>query len=385
VSQPVSSLAQPPANPLPADLELPVTLADTRIATPAVVVDLDILGGNITRMAAVARRVGVALRPHIKSHKSIEIAHRQLAAGSTGVCVATVGEAEVMWAGGIRDITLAYPVWGAAKLARLRDIVTDGAITLVTDSVEVAEGYHRLAVEAGRDVPVLVEIDTGMHRVGVPTGQVVEVARRIAGLPGIHFNGILTHAGHAHDVVTQPQIAAVARDEARQMAAAREALEAAGLPVAVVSAGSTLTAPYLSAADGITEIRPGTYVYNDLRTLGCYACAPDQLAATVLTTVVSVGDGRAVLDAGSKTLTTSRTEHHGFGYPDRIPEARIVRLSEEHAVLQVPDGTRPSVGDRLRMLPIHVCVWMDLQREVYGISGDKIVSRVTVDAMRRSL
>jgi D-serine deaminase-like pyridoxal phosphate-dependent protein len=319
------------------------------------------------------------------SHKSVEIAHRQLAAGAIGVCVATVGEAEVMWVGGIDDVTLAYPIWGEAKLGRLREIAAAGAITMVTDSVEIAQGYSKLAAEVGRDLRVLLEIDTGMHRVGVPPAQAGEVAQRIAGLPGLTFTGILTHAGHAHDAVTQPEIAAVARDEARQLASAREAIKATGLSVDVVSAGSSLTAPYLSAADGITEIRPGTYILNDLRTISCFACAPDQLAATMLTTVVSIGDGRAVLDAGSKTLTTAKIDTHGYGYPCEIPDAQIVRLSEEHAVLQVPDTARLSVGDRLQMLPIHICVWMDLQTEVYGISRGQIVCRISVDAMRRSI
>jgi D-serine deaminase-like pyridoxal phosphate-dependent protein len=225
---------------------------------------------------------------------------------------------------------------------------------MVTDSVEIAEGYSRLAAEVGRDLRVLLEIDTGMHRVGVEPARAADVAHQIAALPGLVFTGLLTHAGHAHDMGTQRDIAAVARDEARQLVSAREAVEARGLPVDVVSAGSSLTAPYLDAADGITEMRPGTYILNDLRTLSCYSCAPDQLAATMLTTVVSVGAVRAVLDAGSKTLTTTKTDSHGYGYPREIPDAQIVRLSEEHGVLQLPDTVHLSVGDRLQMLPIHV-------------------------------
>ncbi|HEY0472714.1 MAG TPA: alanine racemase [Kribbella sp.] len=385
VLDPSQRRLRPPAMPVAADVDLPLAFTDPRLATPALVVDLEVLEANVLRMAAIADHGGLALRPHVKSHKSVEIAHRQVAAGATGICVASVGEAEVMWAGGLDDITLAYPTWGEAKLDRLADLVAAGAITLVTDSIEVAEGYSRLATRAGVDIRVLVEVDTGMHRVGVPPAMTVELALAIARLPGLSFGGILTHAGHAHDVVTQPEIASVARYEARQMGLAREALEQAGLTVEVVSAGSTLTAPYLNADDGITEIRPGTYVLNDLRTLGCYACTADQIAATVLTTVVSVGEGRVVLDAGSKTLTTARTSQHGYGHPDRMPDAGITRLSEEHAVLEVRDHARLSVGDRLRILPIHICVCMDLQREVYGVSGDRIVSRITVDAMRRSL
>lgn len=264
-------------------------------------------------------------------------------------------------------------------------MVAAGVLTMVTDSYEIAEGYSRLAVDAGHDIPVLLEIDTGMHRVGIPPEHAGTLGSSIAALPGLQVVGLLTHAGHAHDVHTQPEIAAVARNEARLLADARYHAEQAGLEITVVSAGSTLTAPYLTAADGITEIRPGTYILNDLRTVTCYACTPDQLAASMLTTVVSVGPGRAVFDAGNKTLTPTRIEQHGFGYPREIPDARVSRLSEEHGVLQLPDDEHLCVGDRVRMLPIHICVWMDLQHEVYGVAGSQIVSRISVDAMRRSI
>jgi D-serine deaminase-like pyridoxal phosphate-dependent protein len=373
------------ALPLDPAIDLPIALDDPCLATPALLVDLDVLDGNVRRMAALSRRAGVAVRPHVKSHKSLAIADQQLRAGAVGLCVATVGEAETFFAGGITDLTLAYPIFGESKLRRLRDMVAAGALTMVADSFEIAEGYSRLAADAGHDIPVLLEIDTGMHRVGIPPEHAGTLGTSIAGLPGLQVVGLITHAGHAHDALTQPAIAAVARDEARLLADARQHAERAGLEITVVSAGSTLTAPYLTAADGITEIRPGTYILNDLRTLTCYACTPDQIAATMLTTVVSAGPGRAVLDAGSKTLTPTRLEQHGFGYPREIPDARISRLSEEHGVLQLPDTEQLCVGDRVRMLPIHICVWMDLQHEVYGVSGGQIVNRISVDAMRRSI
>jgi D-serine deaminase-like pyridoxal phosphate-dependent protein len=382
-----STLVRPAraAVPLDPSVPLPVPLDDPRLATPALLIDLDVLDSNVARMAALAGRAGVALRPHAKSHKSLAIAGRQLAAGAVGLCVATVGEAETFFAGGIVDLTLAYPIHGDAKLRRLRPLVAAGALTMVTDSIEIAEGYSRLAVDAGEDIPVLLEIDTGMHRVGIPPGRAGTLGSQVAALPGLEVVGLLTHAGHAHDVLTQPEIAAIARDEARLLADARDHAERAGLQITVVSAGSSLTAPYLTAADGITEIRPGTYVLNDLRTITCYACTADQIAASMLTTMVSVGPGRAVFDAGNKTLTPTRIEQHGYGYPREIPDARVGRLSEEHGVLQLPDTEQLVVGDRVRMLPVHICAWMDLQREVYGVRGGEIVSRITVDAMRRSI
>jgi len=165
----------------------------------------------------------------------------------------------------------------------------------------------------------------------------------------------------------------------------RASLERAGHEVAVVSAGSTLTARYLSAADGITEIRPGTYVYNDLRTLSCWACTPEEIAATMLATVVSADGERVTIDAGSKTLTTTTAPDYGSGHLAGRPDSAFTRVSEEHGVLSVPGSPVLRVGDRVRILPVHACVWSDLQPEVYGIRQGQLTERIRVDAFRTSL
>jgi D-serine deaminase-like pyridoxal phosphate-dependent protein len=215
---------------------------------------------------------------------------------------------------------------------------------------------------------------------------VPELAGLAAKSPGLEFAGILTHAGHAHDAVGQLGIEQVARAEALLMGDVRADLEQAGHEVGVVSAGSSLTARYLTAADGITEIRPGTYIYNDLRTLGCWSCTAEGIAASMLATVVSVGDGgtRVTVDAGSKTLTTTMDPVYGHGHLAGRPDATVARLSEEHGVLTVT-GPPPAVGDVVRILPVHVCVWSDLQPEVYGTRHGEIVERISVDAFRHSL
>ena len=372
--------------PLAPDAPLPLLLDDERLDTPAVLVDLDIADDNIRRFARYAERAGVVLRPHAKSHKSPAMAARQVAAGAVGLCAATASEAAALVATGTTDVTVAYPLVGTRKLDRLLPALADARVTLTSDSDVVTEGYGRLAARAGRPLEVLVEVDTGMHRAGVPAAVVLDLARGIERTPGLEFAGILTHAGHAHDVDGPGGLAEVARSEAAVMGGLRADLEAAGLPPRVVSAGSTLTAPYLDSGDGITELRPGTYVYNDLRTLACWACTPDSLAASVLTTVVSRSGGRVTVDAGSKTLTTTQDPQVGQGHVLGAPQVRVARLSEEHGVLAVPDGG-PSyaVGDRLRLLPVHVCVWMDLQPEVYGTRGGQVVERLDVAAMRHSL
>jgi D-serine deaminase-like pyridoxal phosphate-dependent protein len=225
-----------------------------------------------------------------------------------------------------------------------------------------------------------------MHRVGAAPRDVVRLATEVARDRWLDFAGVLTHAGDSHDAPDEPGIEEVARREAAVMGSVRAELEASGLDVPVVSAGSTITAPYLSAADGITEIRPGTYVYNDLRTLERHACTPDALAARALATVVSADGPRVTIDAGAKTLTTSAMPGYGQGHLRGRPRAAFTRLSEEHGVLNVADDGPPlRVGDRVEVLPVHVCVWMDLQAEVYGVRGRQVTERITVDAMRHSL
>jgi len=364
---------------------LPASLNDPLLDTPCLLIDLDILAANVSRMAALARRSRVHLRPHAKTHKSVRVARMQLEAGATGICVATVGEAEVMRAAGIEDILIAYNIVGEAKLARLLPLCADGGITLTADSLDVAEGYSRMAAAAGRTLPVLLEIDSGMHRTGIAPQLAGKLGTKIAALAGVELIGILTHAGHAHDVTAQPDIEAVARHEAAAMGRARDELDSNGIPVQVVSAGSTITAPYLSADDGITEIRPGTYVFNDLRTLEMYACTPDQIAATILATVVSVWPDRVVLDAGNKTLTMTSTQQHGFGKIKNRPDSSFVRLSEEHGVATLGTGDCVlRVGDRVQVLPIHICVCVDLQQQAYGVTQGQIAELITIDAARRS-
>jgi len=371
--------------PLDADAELPLPIGDWMLDTPAMLVDLDVAEANIARMASFAARSGVSLRPHVKTHKSVAMARRQLAAGASGLCVATVGEAVVLAAAGLGDLTLAYPVAGTRKLSRLAEAFRLADLTLVADSVEILDGYITLARTVARPIDVLVEVDTGMHRVGASPDRVTVLARHIERSSRLRFRGILTHAGHAHDEAGQLGIERVARQEAAIMGDVRSDLERAGHQVAVVSAGSTLTARYLGAADGITEIRPGTYIYNDLRTLGCWACTPEEIAATMLATVVSADGQRVTIDAGSKTLTTTSTPDYGSGHLLGQPTSRFTRVSEEHGVLSVPDPPALRVGDRVRILPIHSCVWTDLQPEVYGIRQGQITERIRVDAFRCSL
>jgi D-serine deaminase-like pyridoxal phosphate-dependent protein len=372
--------------PLADSVDLPIGFDDQRLDTPAVLVDLDIVEANIDRMSRLAQRAGLALRPHIKTHKSLAMARRQLGAGAAGLAVATTAEALVMAQSGATDLLLAYPTIGPRKLERVIPLIRIGMLTLVSDSAQVTHGYRDLAAHLDCTIPVLVEVDTGMDRVGVEPAQVLKAAQEIAATPGLTFRGVMTHAGHAHNAEGLRGIQAVARHEAAVMGCVREDLESAGLDVEVVSAGSTITAPYLTDADGITEIRPGTYIYNDLRTLSCYACTADAIAMTALATVVSRNGDRVTLNTGSKTLTPTSHPDFGYGHLRLVPDASIDRLSEEHAMVQIgPDQLCGEVGRRVQVLPVHVCLWSDLQAEIYGHRSGRIEERITVDAMRHSL
>lgn len=371
--------------PLLAHDSLPIDISEECLDTPAILVDLDIVDANINAMATFARREGLAMRPHTKTHKSIVMAQRQLLAGASGLSVATTTEAEVMKRSGVKDLLLAYPIAEKRKLDRLAPLLQAGGLTLVSDSPEITEKYRQLAERIGCTIPVILEIDSGMDRVGADPRKVSARALEIASATGLHFRGIMTHAGHAHDAPDHAGIEKIARYEASVMGKAREELESVGLDVEIVSAGSTITSSYLRGSDGITEIRPGTYIYNDLRTLGRYACTSDAMAVTALATVVSINNDRITLNSGSKTLTSTKDSKYGYGELVADPQARWLRLSEEHATLQGSRGVEYSVGDRIQIFPIHVCVWSDLQPEIYGHRNGRIVERIRVDAMRHSL
>jgi D-serine deaminase-like pyridoxal phosphate-dependent protein len=365
---------------------LPIGPRDQELDTPALLVDLDVVDANIERMQLFADSEGFQLRPHAKSHKSLAIAERQLQAGASGLCVATSSEAEVLGASSAENILVAYPLVGSRKLARVAELALQGRLTLVTDSLAVTAGYRDFAARLGVTIPVLVEIDTGMNRAGVEPALVPDIALDVARSSSLEFLGIMTHAGHAHDAPTEHDIEIVARREAQAMGDVRADLEKAGLAVPVVSAGSTITSPFLRATDGITEIRPGTYVYNDLRTLGRFACERSDIAASMLATIVSINGTRITMDAGNKTLTSSRDADYGYGRLVDREDVVVARMSEEHGVLSAPSADHGyAVGDRVRVLPIHICVWMDLQHEVYGTRGGAVVEAITIDAMRHSL
>ena len=344
------------------------------IQTPAGLVDLERVRANVHRVVVYCRSHGIRWRPHVKTHKSVRLARLQMDAGAAGLTVATLHEAEVM-AAVTPDLLLAYPPVGHDKLERLFRLPEEVRLLVGLDSPEVLEPLAAGARARGTRLGVLVEADVGMRRVGIPTALgVVELARRAADLDGVDYRGLMFYPGHI-------RVPEEEQDEAIDTLAGRlteliAALEDAGLPPDIVSGGSTPTLFQSHRLPGVTEIRPGTAIFNDRDILEMHACAPEDLAYTVLATVVSTAvPGQAVIDAGSKALAKEpfRGQGSGFGVLLDRPAVQVRGLSEEHGVLDL-SGTdwRPRVGDRVRVVPNHVCVSVNLQDRLWALDGDRL-------------
>ncbi len=357
------------------------------IDTPALMVDLDVMDQNLQRIATLAREHGVALRPHIKTHKSPWIAKQQIAAGAVGVTVAKLSEAEVMVDGGIEDVLIAFPLVGSVKLKRLERLARDARVAVSLDAPEVAEGLARVGRRLGRPLPVYLEIDTGLGRVGVPTGEpAVRLAEAVARMNGVEVRGVMTHGGHVGAASSLEVLERTSREQAERLVETAKRIRAHGIAVETVSPGSTLAARYEADTDGVTEIRPGTYVLNDANTVARWTATLDQCAAFVLATVVSrpVPD-RAVVDAGTKSFGAD-THVDGKRSPGQVrgrDDVELVRASEEHGVLRVDPSSDLAIGDRIAIVMNHVCPVVNLYDVMIGVRGNTIEREIPVAARGR--
>ncbi|MEX2281423.1 MAG: D-TA family PLP-dependent enzyme [Gemmatimonadota bacterium] len=353
------------------------------LLTPAAIVDLNCMAANLDRMAAYVKRTNLTLRPHTKTHKTPEFAAEQIRRGAVGLTVATLREAEVMSAVS-DDLLLAYPPVGPQKLARLFDLPDHVRVTVGLDSVEALEGLAAYALVRGRSVGVLVEIDAGMHRVGIgEPATAANLSRRIADHPNLVWRGLMFYPGHIREPVDQQAASLRALQETMDRFA--EALERVGLTPDIVSGGSTPAAFQSHQVDRLTEIRPGTYIFNDRTTVAVGACAFADCAYTVLATVVSTSvPGQAVVDAGSKALSREDirgADAPGFGVLLDQPDVMVKGMSEEHGLLDLSHTDwRPRIGERVRIVPNHVCVSVNLHDRLWGVYGDVIETSWPIQA-----
>jgi D-serine deaminase-like pyridoxal phosphate-dependent protein len=346
------------------------------LPTPALTIDLDILERNLDRMAAYCREHSIGLRPHTKTHKAPEVGRMQLERGAVGLTVAKVGEAEVMAAAGLDKILIAFPIWGEEKLRRIANMARERSILLSLDNDATAEGLSRATSAAGATVGVLAEFDVGMRRCGVlPGPAALELARKIAKMPGLKFRGLMLYPGNIWGMeVDRNQIAS---QVAERVEMTLEPFRKAGMEVEIVSGGSTPSAFLSDQIPGVTEIRPGTYVYNDLNTYFQGACRLEDCAARVVATVVSTAvPNRAMIDAGSKTLSSDALGSgpaKGHGYVVEAPDAALIKLNEEHGHLDITGSSHKfHVGEVVTVIPNHVCTCVNMHDEVFLVRKGQV-------------
>lgn len=324
------------------------------IDTPAVVIDADVVDRNVERMAALTRDHGTALWPHAKSHKIPELALRQVDAGAAGITCQKLGEAEVMADAGLLDILVSYPIVGPLKVERLLALAERVRVTTVVDSLPAAAALGRAAAARGRQLHTLLEVDVGYRRCGVRPEDAPGIAGQLARTAGVRLAGLLAYEGHIYDRAGALPAERRARAAYDLLGAVADRVRRTGIAVERVSVGASATAALAARHGAITELRAGSYVFNDRTQVAMGAATPADCALTVLTTVVSTAAGRhAVIDAGSKALTfTGLAGGHGYGYVAGRPDLVVERLSDEHGMVAVPPGARaPQVGDRLRVVP----------------------------------
>jgi D-serine deaminase-like pyridoxal phosphate-dependent protein len=351
--------------------------------TPALVIDLDIMERNLCRVADYTREHGLRLRPHTKTHKIPALGRRQIELGAAGLTVAKVGEAEVMLRSGTPDLLIAYPVIGARKLERLMTVARETAVTVALDSLEAARELSDAAHRAQVTIGVLAEVDAGLGRIGVTPGpELIELIRGLARLPGLSFEGITFYPGHVKKL-DEEGLRAI--DDLTALVGTMLAeVRAAGFEPKIVSGGSTPALFHSHRVAGVNEIRPGTYIFNDKNTVLSGACEYADCAASIVATVVSTArKGQIIIDGGSKTFSSDRLSpvpEVSFGYLVEAPGAVFTRMNEEHGYIDVREAEREfRVGDRVRMIPNHICTAMNLHETVYGIRGDTVEQVWTVE------
>jgi D-serine deaminase-like pyridoxal phosphate-dependent protein len=342
------------------------------LETPVPIIDFDVMLANLIRWQKHCDEVGIANWPHIKTHKLVPVAKLQMALGAAGLAVQKLGEAEVMAVAGLKDLLLTFNVVGESKIERLAQLMRNTNIAVVADSAEVISGLDEAGKRAGRKLEVLIECDTGMGRNGMQTpSAALALARAVDRSAHLSLGGLMTYPA----AFKRAQAAAFL-DEAKS------ALTASGLPCKRVSSGGT---PDMWKKEGlapVTEYRAGTYVYNDRAIVKAGAAAWDDCAETVLATVVSTPTPeRALIDAGSKALTSDLLGLEGYGVVRELNDALVYNVNEEHGYLDISKSSKkPKVGEQIKIIMNHTCPVNNLFDKVMFVRGNEVLGSVPVDA-----
>jgi D-serine deaminase-like pyridoxal phosphate-dependent protein len=344
--------------------------------TPCLLVDLPRMDANIHNWQAAISASGAKLRPHVKTHKVPEIALRQQRAGAAGITVAKVSEAEVFAAGGCDDIFIAYPIIGAEKWRRAAELARTCTLAVGVDSEVGARGLSSAAAAAGTTIRVRVEIDLGMNRSGVLPAQAEALCRLVMALPGLELDGLFTFRSVFFAGAEGRTAADLGQEEGELMVSLADRLRVSGLPIREVSLGSTPTARYAAQVPGVTELRPGTYIFGDYMMAEYGVISYEDVALSILCTVVSrPASDKATVDGGSKTfcgdIIPARLNLKGYARAVEM-DAYVESMSEEHGVVRLGPGVDPQVGDKLAFYPVHVCTAVNLSDELIGVCDGKV-------------
>jgi D-serine deaminase-like pyridoxal phosphate-dependent protein len=364
-------------------------LGDMDLDTPSLVIDEHKMEQNILGMADVAGRRGVVLRPHVKTHKIPSLARRQREAGAAGITVAKVSEAEVMAEGGLDDIFVAYPLVTETKIRRAIGLTKRGMrLILGVDSPHGARRLSSLAGDEGITVEVRLEVDSGLGRTGVPRAEAAGLARELSSLENLDLTGVYTYRGAVlEDGSPTTDLDEAGRLEGELLVSVAEEIRETGVPIEDVSLGSTPTAEHAARVEGVTEIRPGTYVFYDRMQAALGVCSLSDCALRVVATVASrPRPDLAIIDGGSKTFATDVQPKAaplnliGFGHVVGHPGAVLERVTEEHGMLSVDEDSDLRVGDTVEIIPNHVCSTVNLHDEIYVLAADGSSEKVRVAA-----
>ena len=344
----------------------------TALDTPALLVDLARVDRNIAAVNDLMQSAGVGLRPHFKTSKSLAIAQRQLAAGAIGLTCSTPAEVELLGEAGVGELLWAHQPVGPVKVAFAVQASARYDLTLLVDSIEVARPLSAAADQAGVELRVCVDVDSGQHRTGASPQRVPSLVAELNALPRIHVRGLVTHEGHVGAALDVPERAARGASVGQILADLGRELAEQGTELELISVGSTpgmASAPFV---DGVTEARPGTYVYFDANQYRAGSCAAEDLALTVLARVVSnqandlVAEGRVIIDAGSKAMSSDAAAGGtGLGIVcdldlTPLPGVEFSSANEEHGFLTGPGVADLTVGDLVRIVPNHACATVNM-------------------------
>ena len=354
-------------------------------STPSVRVDMDIVERNIRNAVSVLSSVNISHRPHIKVHKSIALARLQQKLGCKGVTCAKLGEAEVMADGGITDIVLAYPLIGADKLERYRALVTrkDMRIQTVINSIPGARGLSDLGLSLGCRLPVLIELDGGIKRGGLPNGEALTAfGKAVKDMPGLQIEGVEYYGGDIYTCKTKEDVRLRARRERDEILEAAQTLRSLGINISILSGGSSFSMFFPEEISGLTEVRAGNYIFNDCARLGLGLINVEDCALRIHCTVIARPDSEtAIIDAGSKTLTTDTvSSREGYGYVVQAPNAIIYKLNEEHGFVKQDGGLNWEIGQTIDVIPNHACTVPNLCDEIYAMRGNVFEGAICIDA-----